>query len=179
MRLYKTAFITVLGWYAFVAAADDSAAIEWTIQQAQYTEYGPLLVMETGLDANGLPLKLKFTLRNIDHSPQKILFPKQHSLFVRYLYILNRYNNYFKPRDRPTGSPIIEIFDEFVLEPGEEIVWEFDVEELVTDFSAYQEVSGRLRISFSPLLYLDRRGDARQLSDYERLREQLIWTDTL
>lgn len=73
----------------------------------------------------------------------------------------------------------MELFDEFVLEPGEEIVWEVDVEELVTDFSAYQEVSGYLRISFSPLLYLDRRSDARQLSDYERLREQLIWTGTL
>lgn len=171
--------LATASWSATGDTAADLVIAEWQSQQVLYSEYGPLLTMETGVSERGIPLKLKFTLKNIDDGRQTIFFPKERESIARSIYIVNGRSTYFRPREPANRFPIMELFDEFVMEPGEETVWEFDVEDLVSDFSAYTEATGFLRISFGSLLYLDRDGDAEDLVDYERLRERLSWNGTL
>ncbi|MDP3517693.1 MAG: hypothetical protein Q8S94_11060 [Pseudohongiella sp.] len=131
--------------------------------------------MQVAVNSKGIPIELKFKIKNIFNFPVQLYFPRDKDAFAKGIYIVGADNFGYKPREM-AGKPISETFEYFGLTPNEEMIWEYEVEDLVLSFDEHIKMRGFVRVSFASLLYLDKDNSGiENFMNFERLRARVTW----
>lgn len=155
----------------------DRAIVHWTSEVASFSESGPELSMQVAVNSRGIPIELKFVVKNKLDFPVQLYFPRDKDAFAEGIYIVGADGYGYKPRVVSGQKPLSETFEYYGLAPREELNWEYKIEDLVLDFDEYINMVGYLRVSFGSLLYLDKENSGSEdFLEFDRLRARVTWS---
>jgi hypothetical protein len=153
----------------------DEAIVAWKSSEVTLGGY-IVFSVDVGSNRSGLPVQLQYKAKNIFDEPMSIFFPNE-EMFASFIGIGGG-NMELLHKNPDMRSPSIEdAYTFYEIAPNEEKTWSLNMKDVLSEPDEfYSRDPGYLRISYQATVFmLPTNREPVDLTDYERIRTNLVW----